>query len=98
MCWRYNSMNDTHTVSLYRISEYIPELEREVRRLRADSARLDWLEENCPFSIWRGSKANGERIVSVTEMDLDGEENMGEPIQCDSLRAAIDEARKGVTP
>ncbi len=87
-------MNDTHTVYLYKTSEYVTALEREVRRLHADSARLDWLEENCPFAIWRGNKAAGDPIVELTAMDLDGVEVVGEPTTSNSLRTAIDKAMK----
>jgi len=64
------------------------------RAVRAETA-LNWLQENAPLAIWRGSvAATGERIVTITEMDLDGENVIGEPYQAPTLIAAVGAAKE----
>ena len=71
------------------------ELQTALRRAVRAEAALFWLEENAPLAIWRGSvAATGERIVTVTEMDLDGLEVIGEPYQAPTLIAAVGAAKE----
>jgi hypothetical protein len=70
------------------------ELERENAALRADRARLDWLEKARPIAWALGNSTCGEYWL-LTDL---GEGHPEEAEEFPTLREAIDAARREGTP
>lgn len=88
-------MSTTNWEDVYRVqTARIAELERENAALRADKARLDWLEEARPIAWALGSAEIGEYWL-LTDI---GEKHPEEAEEFPTLRAAIDAARKEAQP
>jgi len=62
-------------------------LRAEVERLKADAARLDWLETLANVKIWESQQGRWH-------LHLDRDERSRLPITSPALRTAIDNARK----